>query len=323
MRPLLLALAIGFLIASSAVAESTTARVAFLSADAPSAEAIGWFDTLRQGLRNHGWDEGRNLVIESRRTPGQFDALDDAAVELVRLKVDVIVTDSTPAAHAALKATQTIPIVMAMAGDPVGTGLVTNLARPGGNITGMTLLHSELGNKRLEMLKEIVPGVARIAVLVNPENPVSQVAYNDAQSAARVHGITLQPLELRTEDDWDRARSTLVSRRTQAIWIFDDPVTLQYSRQIADFAVRRKLPTLVPERAYMHDGALLAYGPSFTDLCRRAASYVDKILRGAKPGDLPIQQPTKFDLVINLRTAKTLGLTIPESLLVGADEVIR
>jgi len=322
MRAIFLAVAVSFLIASSAAADSTNARVAFLSADAPTAETIGWFDAFTQELRRHGWEAGRNLVIESRRVPGPYDQLTVAATELVQLKVDVIVTDSTPAARAALNATHAIPIVMALAGDPVGTGLVTNLAHPGGNITGMTLLHSELGGKRLEMLKEIVPGATLIAVLVNPENPVSRVAYNDAQNAARVHGVTLQPLEIRANSDWDRARSTLASRRTHAIWVFDDPVTLQYSRQIADFAVRRKLPTLFPERAYMHDGALLSYGPSFTDLCRRAASYVDKILRGAKPGDLPIQQPTKFDLVINLRTAKTLGLNIPQSILVGADEVI-
>jgi putative ABC transport system substrate-binding protein len=165
MRTLPLALAISFLIASSAVAESTAARVAFLSADPPSAEAIGWFDAFTQGLRNHGWEEGRNLVIESRRTPGRFDALDGAAVELVRLKVDVIVTDSTPVARAALKATHTIPIVMALAGDPIGTGLVTSLAHPGGNITGMTLLHSELGSKRLEMLRNLCTSLCKCGLI--------------------------------------------------------------------------------------------------------------------------------------------------------------
>jgi putative ABC transport system substrate-binding protein len=293
--------------------------VGFLSADPPSA----WFDAFRQGLRERGWEEGQNVIIETRRAPSRYDQLDDLATELVRLKVDVIVTDSTPAARAAMNATRTIPIVLALAGDPVGTGLVASLAHPGGNVTGLTLVHSELGGKRLEMLKEIVPGATLIAVLLNTENPVSQVAYSDAQNAARLHGVRLQPIEIRRESDWNRARSTLASSRTHAIWVFDDPVTFQYSRQIADFAVRMKVPTLFPERGYMYDGALLSYGPSFTEQCRRAAFYVDKILRGAKPGELPIEQPSKFDLVVNLRTAKTLGVKIPESILLRADEVIR
>jgi putative ABC transport system substrate-binding protein len=282
-----------------------------------------WFDAFREGLREHGWEEGRNVIIESKRASGQYDQLDKLASELVRAKVDVIVTDSTPAARAAMKATQTIPIVLALAGDPVGTGLVASFARPGGNVTGLTLVNSELTAKRLELLKELVPGVARVAVLWNPENASSVVAWRDAQQAARAEGITLRSLELRAQSDVDRALSTVGSWRAHAIWVFDDPVTLQYTPQIVRFAQKSRLPTLLPVRAYIHEGGLLSYGASFTEQCRRAAIFVDKILRGAKPGDLPIEQPTKFELVINLKTAKALALSIPESILVRADEIIK
>ena len=200
---------------------------------------------------------------------------------------------------------------------------MASFARPGGNVTGLTLVNSELTAKRLELLKELVPNVARVAVLWNPENASSVVAWRDAQQAARAEGMTLRSLELRAQSDVDRALSTVASSRAQAIWVFDDPVTLQYTPQIVRFAQKSRLPTLLPVRAYIHEGGLLSYGASFTEQCRRAAIFVDKILRGAKPGDLPIEQPTKFELVINLKTAKALALSIPESILVRADEIIK
>ena len=323
MQTVLLVLAL--LAAAPAVAEpgSKVARVAFLGTDPPTAEPMRWFDAFQQGLRERGWEEGRNLVIESRRAHGRYAQLDELAAELVRLKVDVIVTDSTPAARAAMNATQTIPIVLAVAADPVGTGLVASLSRPGANVTGLTLVHSELSGKRLALLKEIVPAATRVAVLLNPENPSHAVAWRDAQNAAQVLRVRLRSLEVRAEPDLDRALSTVASWRAHAVWVFDDAVIFQYTPQIAHFAVRSRLPTLFPERAYVYDGGLLSYGPNYVDMYRRSAGYVDKILKGAKPGDLPIEQPTKFEFVVNLKTAKALGITIPESVLLQADEVIR
>jgi ABC-type uncharacterized transport system substrate-binding protein len=213
--------------------------------------------------------------------------------------------------------------VLALAGDPVGTGLVASFAHPGGNVTGLTLVNSELTGKRLELLKELIPAAMRVAVLWNPENAANVVAWRDAQSAAQAKGVTLLPLELRAQSDLDHALSSVGSWRAHAIWVFDDPVTLQYTPQIALFALKRRIPTLFPVRAYIPEGGLLSYGASFTQQCRRSAIFVDKILRGAKPGDLPIEQPTKFELVINVKTAKALNLTIPESILVRADEIIK
>jgi putative ABC transport system substrate-binding protein len=282
-----------------------------------------WFDAFRQGLREHGWEEGRNLVIESKRTNGQYDQLAKLASELVSSNVDVIVTDSTPAARAAMNATQAIPIVLAIAADPVGTGLVKSHSHPGGNVTGLTLMQAELSGKRLELLKEIIPAATRVAVLLNPEHPANAVAWRALQSPAQLQGLSLRSLEIRGEPDVERALSTVASWRAHALLIIDDIVLYKYTRQIAHFAVRNKLPTIFTERSYVYEGGLLSYGVSFTDQCRRAAIFVDRILRGAKPGDLPIEQPTKFDLVVNLKTAKTLGISIPEAILLRADEVIQ
>ena len=323
MRTLLLLLALFAAMPVVAQPVSKVARVAFLATDPPTTEPMRWFDAFRQGLREHGWEEGRNLVIESKRANGQYDQLAKLASELVRSKVDVIVTDSTPAAQAAMKATKTIPIVLALASDPVGTGLVTSLARPGGNVTGLTLVNSELTGKRLELLKELVPAATRVAVLWNPENPSSVIAWEDAQKAARAERVSLRSLELRAQSDLDRALSSAASWHAHAIWVFDDPVTLQYTPQILLFALKNRIPTLLPVRAYIYEAGLLSYGASFTEQCRRAAIFVDKILRGVKPGDLPIEQPTRFELVINLKTAKALALSIPESILVRADEIIK
>jgi putative tryptophan/tyrosine transport system substrate-binding protein len=323
MRTLLLLLVLLAATPVAAQPESKVARVVFLSADPPNDEPLRWFDAFRQGLREHGWEEGRNLIIESRRTNGHYDQLDKLASELVRSKVDVIVTDSTPAARAAMKATQTIPIVLAIAADPVGTGLVANLAHPGGNVTGNTSVNTELSGKRLQLLREVIPNLARVAVVMNPENPSNMVGWEDAQNAALKQGVRLRRLNVRGESDPDRELPTVTSWRPDALWVFDDVVTAQYSPKVVGFAMTIKVPTLYPWREGALYGGLLSYGPSFTEMCRRAGFYVDKILRGAKPADLPIQQPTKFELIINLKTAKTLGIKIPESLLLLADEVIR
>src|SRR5690349_8756869 len=251
MRTVIVLLAV--LAAMPVVAQpAKVARVAFLATDPPTAEPMRWFDAFRQGMREHGWEEGRNLVIESKRVNGQYDQLEKFATELVRSKVDVIVTDSTPAARAAMKATQTIPVVLALAGDPMGTGLVGSLAHPGGNVTGLTLVNSELTGKRLELLKELIPTATRVAVLWNPENAANVVAWKDAERAARAQGVTLLSLELRAQSDLDHVLSSVASWRAHAIWVFDDPVTLQYTPQIAVFGLKRRIPTLFPVRAYIY-----------------------------------------------------------------------
>jgi putative ABC transport system substrate-binding protein len=280
---------------------------------------------LRQGLRELGYVEGQNIVIEWRWADGRIEQLPDLAAELVRLKVDVIVTNSTPAARAAKNATRTIPIVLGLAGDPVRTGLVASLARPGGNVTGLSGMAAELAGKRLELLREILPTTARVAVLLNPGNPYPYhaVSWSEAQNAARVLGLELRSLEVRAAPDLDRALSTVTSWRAQAVWMFGDPELDQYLRRILNFAARRRLPTLFDARLYAEAGGLVAYGVSYSERLRRAAVFVDKILKGAKPADLPVEQPTKFELIINLKTAKALGLTIPQSVLVRADEVIK
>ena len=318
--------AIGILVAPiAAVAQpaSKVARVGYLSGNEPSAIVMRRIDGFRQGLRERGWEEGRNVVIEWRFAHGRYDRLDDLAAELVRLNVDVIVTEATPAALAAKHATRTIPIVLGLAGDPVRTGLVASLARPGGNVTGMSLMLPELSGKQLELLKEVVPTATRVAVLLNPGNPYHAALWSEAQRAARVLGVQLRSFEVRAAPDLDRALSMVTSWRAHAVWIFGDPAILSLRRRIADFAVGRWLPTIATEGEFSEAGVLMTYWPSFSGVLRRAAVFVDKILKGAKPADLPVEQPTNFELVVNLKTAKALGLTIPQSVLVRADEVIR
>jgi|SRR5437867_4962784 len=297
------------------------ARIGLLSQGSPtSGQHIR--EAFRQGLREVGYVDGQNIVIEYRYAEGKAERLPDLAAELVSLKVDVIVAGGTPAPLAAKHATRTIPIVMAAAGDPVGSGLVASLARPGGNVTGLGALSPELGGKRLQLLKEVVPGVSRVAVLWNAANPYAVLVARETEAAARTLGVQAQSLEVRGPDDFENALPAAIRGGAGALIVVEDPLTFQYRMRIADFAARNRLPAIDGYREYAEAGALMAYGANLADLYRRAATYVDKILKGAKPADLPVEQPTKFELVINIKTAKALGLTIPPSLLLRADQVI-
>jgi putative ABC transport system substrate-binding protein len=286
------------------------------SADAPVREG------LRQGLRDLGWVEGQNLAIENRFAEGNVRRLAELAAELVRLKVDVIVTGSAPAAVAAKNATATIPIVMVMTGDPVANGLVTSLARPGGNLTGMTLLGLELSAKRLALLKEAVPDATRVAVLLDPTFPDSEAAVKRLEAAAQALGVQLRIQEVRDPSEFEKTFATMSSEGVGALMVQTDPVLYTYRRRIVELVAKSRLPTMYSMREYMDAGGLMFYGSSLPDMHRRAATYVDKVLKGARPGDLPIEQATNFELVINLKTAKALGLTMPSSLLNRADRVI-
>jgi ABC-type uncharacterized transport system substrate-binding protein len=277
---------------------------------------------LPDALRELGWIERKNIVFERRYAENRVERLPELAAELVRLNVDVIVGLGTLAPLAAKRATTTIPIVMTAAGDPLGSGLVASLARPGGNVTGMSLMAPDLGGKRLELLKELLPRLARVAVLWNAANPYPALVFKETQAAGRTLGIEVQSLEVRDPRDFDGAFEALRRQRPDALITVEDPLTFNYMKLIADFAAGQRLPTLHGFREDVAAGALMSYGANLADLFRRAAGYVDKILRGAKPADLPVQQPTKFELVINLTTAKALGLTVPPSLLARADEVI-
>jgi putative tryptophan/tyrosine transport system substrate-binding protein len=279
-------------------------------------------DVFTEALRELGWVEGENVVFERRYAENQLERLPEMAADLVRLKVDVIVAGGTLAPLAAKRATSTIPIVMINAGDPLGSGLVATLARPGGNVTGMSLMAPDLGGKRLELLKELLPRLARVAVLWNAANPYSANVFKETQGAGRTLGIEVQSLEVRGTDDLDGAFEAARKQRPHAMITVEDPLTYTYRKRIADFATGQQLPSLSGVREFVAASGLISYGANLTDLVRRAAGYVDKILKGAKPADLPVQQPTKFELVINLKTAKALGITIPPSLLARADEVI-
>jgi len=295
-------------------------QIGFLSPTFPS--DAGRLAAFREGLRELSYVEGQNIAIESRWAEGNYDRLPGLAAELVRFKVDIIVTYGTPASQAAKRATGTIPIVMAGAIDPVASGLVTIVARPGGNLTGLSLMAPELVGKQLEILKDVVPKVSRVALLGNPANPGNAPQVRHAQDAARALGLRLQPLEARGPSDIDSAFAAMTSEQAGAVMVLVDSMLLDHRTRIADLAARRRLPAVYGLSDHVEAGGLMAYGPNRLDIFRRAATYVDKILKGAKPGDLPVEQPTKFALVINLKTAKALGLTIPPSLLQRADQVI-
>jgi putative ABC transport system substrate-binding protein len=279
-------------------------------------------EALRQGLHEFGYVEGRNIAIEYRWAEGRVERLPDFAVELVGLKVDVIVALSTPDALAAEKATRTIPIVFVTAGDPVGSGLVAGIARPGGNVTGLSLLAPEIVAKQLDLLKEAVPKASRVAVLSNPANPYTALMVKETEAAARSLGVRVQLLGVRGADAFDDAFSAITKERPGALFVLFDPLLFGQRTRIAEFANKNRLPAMYAHREYAEAGGLMAYGSDLRDNYRRAATYVDKILKGAKPADLPVEQPTKFELVINLKTAKALGLTIPQSLLARADHVV-
>ena len=280
-------------------------------------------EAFRQGLRELGWVEGKNIAIEVRYAEGRYERLPDLAAELVRLKVDVIVAAGTQAALAAKQATSTIPIVMAAVGDPVATGLVASLARPGGNLTGPSLMLPELIGKQLELLKEVVPKVSRVAVLWNSANPLGPPQMREAEGAARALRVRLQLLDVRDPNDFDTAFAAMTKERAGALLVIPDVVFVTHRARVADLAAKSRLPAVYWTRELVEAGGLMAYGANIPDMYRRAATYVDKILKGTKPGDLPIEQPTRFELVINLKTAKALGLTIPQSLRLRADQVIQ
>jgi ABC-type uncharacterized transport system substrate-binding protein len=281
------------------------------------------FEAFEQGLRERGWVEGQNTIIERRYAEGRAERFPDLAAELVRLKVDVIVTVAAPAALAAKQATTTIPIVATAVSNPVGLGLIASLARPGGNVTGLATLFPELAAKRLALLKETLPRVSRVAVFWNGANPGNVLTWKEVQVTARTLGVTLQSREVRGPDDFERAFAAITKERPEALLTLDDPLIFQYQTSIVDFAAKKRLPAMHAWRESVEVGGLMAYSANLPDMQRRAATYVDKILKGAKPADLPVEQPTKFELVINLKIAKALGLTIPQSILLRADEVIQ
>jgi putative tryptophan/tyrosine transport system substrate-binding protein len=296
-------------------------RIGLLGAASATAYA-SHLAALRQGLRDLGYDEGRNLLIEYRWAEGQYQRFPDLAAELVARKVTLIVTHGTPGAQAALQATSVTPVVMATVGDPVESGLVTSLARPGKNVTGSTFFNSELAAKRLEFLKEINPRTRRVAVLLNPDNPVNRPILSAMEATAAALGLELQQVATRDPDQLDSAFAAMVAGRADATVVIDDALLLAHARRIADLAVTNRLPS-AGFKEYAVAGGLMAYAANFPVLWRRAATFVDKILKGTKPDDLPIERATHFELIINRKTAKALGLTIPPAVLARADEIIQ
>jgi putative tryptophan/tyrosine transport system substrate-binding protein len=280
-----------------------------------------WFGALAQRLRELGWIEGRNIAIVYRWAEGHAERYDEIAAELVQLRVDVIVTSSTPTVIAAKHATSVIPIVFASVGDPLGSGLVASLARPGGNVTGLSLQQTDTAAKRLGLLRECVPALHRLAILINSDNPADRLDMREVQTAASALGLDLVISDLRRSEDIFLAFAALKGH-VDALYVVPDPLTNSHRVRIITLAQDARLPTMWYFREHVEAGGLMSYGANNPHLFRRAADYVDKILRGAKPADLPVEQPTKFDFVINLTTAKVLGLTVPQSLLATADEVI-
>ena len=315
--------AAGWPITADAQQTAKVARIGYLALNLAAAPYLP--EAFRQGLRDLGYVEGRNVVIEYRDAEGKLERLPALAAELVALKVDVIVAPNTPAALAAKQATRTLPIVFIGAGDPVTSGLVTSLARPGGNVTGLSVLSTELVGKWLELLKQVVPGVSRVAALWQPgamDERTDKDMQEGAAVAAQALGVRLQFVEARGPADFDRAFSDMTKARAGALTVRPAPMFISERRRLVDLAAKNRLPAVYAWREFVDAGGLMAYGPNLSDLYRRAATYVDKILKGAKLGDLPVEQPTKFELVINLKTAKALGLTIPPAVLARADEVI-
>jgi ABC-type uncharacterized transport system substrate-binding protein len=280
-------------------------------------------ESFQQGLHSLGYVEGKNIAIEYRYAEGKADRLPSLAAELVGLNVDVIVTSATPSVLAAKKATSTIPIVFVSVTDPVASGLVASLARPGGNITGLTILAPELSGKRLELLKEAAPNVTRVAFLWNSANPAQAPQWREAQTAAPALGLQLQSLEVRRSDDFDSAFEAALRERAQALIASPEPLINTHLKRIVEFTAKNRLPAMYAGPEVVDAGGLMSYAPDYTAQYRRAATYVDKILKGAKPTDLPVEQPTKFEFIINLKAAKQIGLTIPPNLLARADRVIR
>ncbi len=309
-------------LAGDAQQATKLAKIGLLSVTTPAVVAPN-IEAFRQALRELGHVEGTTFVLEVRYGEGRVERLSELAHELVGLKVGVIVATSDVVIAALKRETQTIPIVMVISTDPVGTGFAASLARPGRNVTGLSNISPELSGKRLELLRQTVPGLSRVAALWNPDVRGAVFDYKETEGAARLMGLELQSVEVSRAEDLDRAFSAVTKQRAQALVLPGvNPVGFMNRGKIATFALRSRLPAMYPTKEYVDAGGLMSYGPSLPDLFRHAATYVDKILKGAKPADLPVEQPRKFELVINLKTAKAIGLTIPQSLLGRADQII-
>jgi putative tryptophan/tyrosine transport system substrate-binding protein len=308
-----------FALCATAQAQSKMPRVGILfmgGRDQPHLEEF------KQGLRERGYSEGKNIILEYRYAEGKYDRLPDLAKEFVREKVDVIITTSSVSAQAARKATRTIPIVMT-SGSPVEQGLAESLAKPGGNVTGLSVLVSDLSGKRVELLKEGFPRITRVATLWSPRSSEAVIGLKETEEAAHALAIPLYLVKVQTRDDIERAFAVLPKANVNALLVVLSPQVTLHSKTIVDLALKQRLPGMYPTRQFAEEGGLMAYGPLIGDLYRRAATYVDKILKGAKPEDLPVEQPTKFEFIVNLKTAKQIGLTIPPNVLARADKVIK
>jgi len=325
MRRIGLVLALGLFLAPLAAEGQQPAKIpliGYVGNSTPSLEPK-LLSAFRDGLRDFGYVEGQNIRVEYRWAEGRYERFPDLIAELVRLKVDLIVAAGTPATLAAKRATNAIPIVMAVIGDALEVGVVPSLARPGSNITGLSTVVPELEGKRLELLKPALPKLSRLAVLANPANPFVAVVWRETQRAGEELRVKLQRVAVRQPEEFSNAFTAIANGRPDALVVVADRFMLTHRAQILAFATKNRLPGMFPYREFVEEGGLMAYGPSYPDMFRRSANFVDKILKGAKPADLPVEQPTKFELVINLKTTKALGLTIPQSLLLRADQVIQ
>ncbi len=307
---------------ADAQAPAKVPRIGFLGNSTAALEA-NLLGPFREGLRDLGYVEGQNILIEYRWAEGKYDRFPALIAELIGLKVEVIVTAGTPATLAVKKATTSVPLVMIAVGDPVGTGIVPSLDRPGGNITGLTSISPELDGKRLELLREVVPGISHIAVLWNAGSPLQVVAEKQTQAAAQVLRMKVLSLGVRTQEEIEAAFAAIVRERPGALLVLADRLFLHHRARIMDFAIKHRLPGVHAYRELVEAGGLMSYGPSYAGMHRRAAYFVDRILKGAKPGDLPVERPATFELVLNLKAAKALGLTIPQSVLLRTTEVIQ
>src|SRR5215467_2474101 len=297
-------------------------RIGYLGTGSPSSSSAN-LEAFRQELHDLGYIENQNIIIEHRYAEGMADRVPNLAAELVQRKIDVILVTGTPATQAAKNATKTIPIVMINVTNPVGTGLVASLAHPGGNVTGLSNLYEDVGGKQLELLKEAFPKISRVAVLWDPANASNALWLGELKAASSALRITLQPLEVHVPDDLEPAFAAIKRQGAGAFCALANSLVGTYEARIIDFAAKNRLPAVYPERSFTDAGGLMSYGTNAAELSRRAATFVDKILKGAKPADIPVEQPTKFELVINLKAAKQIGLTIPPTVLLRADKVIR
>jgi putative tryptophan/tyrosine transport system substrate-binding protein len=309
--------AIGWPLAARAQQAGKVWRIGFIAHGHES-----FYDALFERLREYGYEEGRNLIVERRYARGQAERFKEFAAEMVRLNVDVVVVVTTPAALAVMNASKTIPIVHPNAIDPLNTGLIASLAHPGGNLTGGAQLTAEVSAKRLEILKRVVPGLSRVAGLWNPGNPALVFSWRETQGAARALGVKLQSHEVQGPKDFATEFAVIAEERPDALLVVQDAVTMQQRNEIIDFAIQKRLPSMFQEKGWAVAGGLMSYGENLPSMYRRAAHFVDRIFKGAKPADLPVEQAAKFDMVLNIRTAKAIGLTFPDSIIALADETI-